>query len=131
MFESNCVKNVIILKFPSRSLNFENPFIRKMIRKWSLNSSKHLCDIVELISFFEFTMSFSATRLDFRLQILANSHIHFQVCHVNLLILFLKLSGDKYVSKIISALHEAFKELVCRKILLNIDHDVSINILYT
>ena len=56
MFESNYIKNLITLRFQSRSLNFENLFTRKMIREWLLNSSKRLCDIVELISFSEFTM---------------------------------------------------------------------------
>ena len=56
MFEPNCVKNLITLRFPSWSLDFESLFTREMIWKWPLNSSGRLCDIVELISFLEFTM---------------------------------------------------------------------------
>ena len=56
IFESNCVKNLTTLRFLSRSSNFENLFIREMTRKWPLNSPERLCDIVELISFLEFTM---------------------------------------------------------------------------
>ena len=41
MFESNCVKNLSILKFLLRSLNFKSLFTREMIRKWFLNSLKY------------------------------------------------------------------------------------------
>ena len=61
MFELNCVKNLIALKFLSWSLNFESLLTCEMTREWFLNSSRRLCHIVELISFFEFTMYIDKT----------------------------------------------------------------------
>ena len=70
MFEPNCIKNLITLKFLSQSLNFKSLFTREMIRKWFLNSSRRLCDIVKLISFSKFTMNRRIKRSQRKLRII-------------------------------------------------------------
>ena len=78
MFEPNCIKNLIILRFSSGSLNFESLFICEMTRKWLLNSSERLCNIVELTSFPEFTINLNIIKESlFPLHILISSILYF------------------------------------------------------